>query len=134
MFTKELEIGKKAALEAGKVLEGLFGRLKKIEKKGEIDLVTEADYQAEKVIVDLIKIHFPQDNILTEEGSGQSQGSDRVWIIDPLDGTTNFSHSFPFFAVSIGLEVKNEMVLGLVFSPHMNEIFEAVPCAARALS
>ncbi|RPI76074.1 MAG: inositol monophosphatase, partial [Desulfobacteraceae bacterium] len=126
MFSNELEIGKQAALEAGKILEGLFGRLKKIEKKGEIDLVTEADLQSEKVIVDLIKAHFPQDSILTEEGSGQSRDNDRVWIIDPLDGTTNFAHSFPFFAVSIGLEVKKEMVLGIVFNPRMSEFFEAM--------
>ena len=126
MFSKELEIARKAALEAGKVLEGLFGHLKKIEKKDEIDLVTEADLQSEKTIVDLIKTHFPQDNILTEEGSGQSRDNDRVWIIDPLDGTTNFAHSFPFFAISIGLEIKKEMVLGVVFNPHMHEFFEAV--------
>ncbi len=126
MFSKELEIARKAALEAGKVLEGLFGHLKKIEKKGEIDLVTEADLQSEKTIVDLIKTHFPEDSILTEEGSGQSRDNDRVWIIDPLDGTTNFAHSFPFFAISIGLEVQKEMVLGIVFNPHIHEFFEAV--------
>ncbi len=126
MWEKELYTARKAAKTAGKILNDLFGRVNKIVKKGEIDLVTEADLQSEEVIMKTIRHDFPQDSILTEESGSHKQLRNRVWLIDPLDGTTNFTHSFPFFAISIALEVDKEVVLGLVYSPRLGEHFEAV--------
>lgn len=125
MWEKEIDVACRAAEEAGSTLNRLFGRVKYIKKKGEIDLVTEADLQSERVILDIINRYFPQDSILTEEAGEFNHLSERVWIIDPLDGTTNFAHSFPVFAISIALEAKGELVLGVVYNPYMGEFFEA---------
>jgi len=125
MWKKELNIAKEAAKAAGKILSRLFGRVNHITKKGDIDLVTEADFQAEKAVMEIIRHNFPKDNILAEEAGNQEHSSERTWLIDPLDGTTNFVHGFPFFAVSIALEVEQEIVLGVVLNPYMNELFEA---------
>ena len=126
MYEKEIQVACQAAKEAGKILNRLFGKVKEIEKKGEIDLVTEADLQSEKIILDIISRSFPQDSILTEEAGAFNHLSERVWIIDPLDGTTNFAHNFPVFAISIALQVEGELVLGVANSPRTNEQFEAV--------
>ena len=125
MWQKEMETARGAALEAGKILKDLYGNIHRISKKGEIDLVTEADVASEKTVIDIITRDFPNDSILAEESGKQSKKSDRMWIIDPLDGTTNFAHSFPFFAVSIGFQVENEIVAGVVYNPVMDEFFEA---------
>jgi len=125
MLEKEHEIAALAARSAGGLLKKKFGNVQHIEKKGEIDLVTEADIAAEKVILELLRDHFPEDNILAEEAGAQDLSSDRTWVVDPLDGTTNFAHGFPFFGVSIGLEIEREMVLGIVYNPVMDEFFEA---------
>ena len=125
MWEKEMETARNAAIESGRVLKELYGNISSISKKGEIDLVTEADLMSEKVLIEAISSVFPNDRILSEEAGEQGQVSDRLWIIDPLDGTTNFAHSFPFFAVSIGLQVDNEVVAGIVYNPCMDEFFEA---------
>ncbi len=125
MFEKEYETAIKAARAAGLVLSQKFGSVLRVRKKGAIDLVTEADLAAEKVILEMLKDLFPDDRILSEEAGTVSGSSARSWIIDPLDGTTNFTHGFPFFAVSIGLEVEKEIVLGVVYNPFMDEFFEA---------
>lgn len=125
MLEKELNIARKAAQAGGKILADLFGHIKRITKKGDIDLVTEADLNAEKAIIEIIHDNFPDDNILSEERGELGRVSNRTWIIDPLDGTTNFVHGFPFFAVSIGLEIEQEIALGVVFNPHLDELFEA---------
>ena len=106
MWEKEMEVARQAAEEAGKILNGLFGQVKKIEKKGGIDLVTEADLLSEKAILDIISRNFPQDSILAEEAGEYHRHPERVWIVDPLDGTTNFAHAFPVFAISVALEIK----------------------------
>jgi len=126
MLEKESSVIREAARESGNILTGLFGKIKNINKKGEIDLVTEADIQSEKSILKIIRENFPGDGILTEESGEMGNLSDRVWMIDPLDGTTNYAHSFPFFAVSIALQVKGEIVVGMVFNPILNELFEAI--------
>lgn len=96
-----------------------------MKSKGYNNLVTEADTAAENLIVEEIKKKYPDNSILAEEsGIYETHGSHR-WIIDPLDGTSNFSHSLPIFAVSIGLEINGEIVLGVVFTPRINEIFYA---------
>jgi len=120
-----MAVARLAASEAGRILTQKLGRVNRIIKKGEIDLVTEVDMASEKAIVSLISGHFPQDTILTEESGEYRHRPERVWIIDPLDGTTNFTHNFPFFAVSIALAVEGELVAGVVFNPRMNEFFEA---------
>ncbi|MFC1493649.1 inositol monophosphatase family protein [Thermodesulfobacteriota bacterium] len=125
MWIKEMETARQAAIEAGRVLKELYGNIKSISKKGEIDLVTEADLMSEKVLIDAISSVFPYDRILSEEAGEKGEVSDRLWIVDPLDGTTNFAHSFPFFAVSIGFQVKNEVVAGIVYNPCLDEFFEA---------
>lgn len=125
MYESELVIAKNAAERAGKILNRLFGQVSQITKKGDIDLVTEADVQAENSIFEIIREHFPRDNLLSEESGSRGRTSNRTWIIDPLDGTTNFVHGFPFFAVSIALEVDGEVVMGVVHNPFMGELFRA---------
>lgn len=125
MWDKEMETARSAAMKAGSVLKKLYGNISRISKKGEIDLVTEADLASEKVVIDEVKLDFPADMIISEEAGKQGDKSGRLWIIDPLDGTTNFAHSFPFFGVSIALQVENETVLGVVYNPVLDEFFEA---------
>jgi myo-inositol-1(or 4)-monophosphatase len=126
MWDKEMEVARHASREAGKILTPRFGRVNHIARKGKIDLVTEADLETETLIVDIIRSHFPHDGILAEEGGEYGLDKARVWLIDPLDGTTNFAHGFPFFAVSIALQVGGECILGIVSNPYLDEHFEAV--------
>jgi myo-inositol-1(or 4)-monophosphatase len=126
MWKQEIAVARRAAKEAGKILSRMFGQVKQVTKKGKIDLLTEADLQSEQTILDIITRDFPRDSILTEEAGEYNHLPERVWIIDPLDGTTNFAHTFPVFAVSIALEVENEIVLGVIFDPYTGEHFEAV--------
>ena len=125
MWNKELDVARQAAREAGETLKHLFGRVHHVTKKGRTDLVTEADFAAEKIITDMIHKSFPQDGFVAEETGEHASNASRIWFIDPLDGTVNFAHAFPFFAVSIGLQVSGDAVLGVVFNPYMDEFFEA---------
>jgi myo-inositol-1(or 4)-monophosphatase len=134
MWEKESAAALTAAKAAGEIQTGLFGNLKDIRKKGEIDLVTEADIQSEKAIIKILREAFPDDGFLTEESGAINSDLERVWIIDPLDGTTNYAHSFPFFAVSIALQVKDEIVLGTVFNPVLNELFQAEKGAGATMN
>jgi myo-inositol-1(or 4)-monophosphatase len=120
-----IDVAMEAAREAGKILKEYYGREKKIEFKGEIDLVTEVDKKSEKIIVEILKRHFPDHSILAEEGNNRQEASEYKWVIDPLDGTTNYAHNYPFFCVSIGLEKNGEMVGGVVYHPIWDELFVA---------
>jgi myo-inositol-1(or 4)-monophosphatase len=100
-----------------------LGKLK-VEQKGNNDFVSDADIAAEKAVIDCIHKHYPEHAILAEE-SGVSGESDTVWIIDPLDGTTNYLHGFPVFAVSIGVQVNGRMEHGVVYDPLRQELFTA---------
>jgi myo-inositol-1(or 4)-monophosphatase len=102
-----------------------FERGIRVEFKGKYDLVTEADRQSEALIVSLIRERFPGHDILAEEADYGKLSSDYRWIIDPLDGTTNFAHGFPWFAVSIALEVRGELTLGVVYNPYVGEFYLA---------
>jgi myo-inositol-1(or 4)-monophosphatase len=115
------------AREAGQILLEKFGRKININKKGEIDLVTEADLAWEKLIVEKIKSHYPKHSILAEEsGEAVREGENTwKWIIDPLDGTTNYAHGYPCFCVTIALEHQGEIVLGVTFDPTRDEVFAA---------
>ncbi len=96
----------------------------KVEQKGHNDYVSEADYAAERAVIDTIHKHYPDHAILAEETGAQGE-SDTVWIIDPLDGTTNYLHSFPVFAVSIAVQQKGRLEHGVVYDPIRQELFTA---------
>jgi myo-inositol-1(or 4)-monophosphatase len=116
------------ARAAGQLLLEKYGRITTITKKGDFNLVTEADLASEAMIIDRIKSHYPRHMILAEE-SGDTvvvDGDTRwKWIIDPLDGTTNFAHSYPCFCVTIALEHDGELVIGVTYDPTRNELFTA---------
>ena len=113
------------AREAGSLLERYYDQRVAVEYKGEFDLVTAADRASEKLVVERLRSHFPSHSIVAEEGGGVEHDSGYVWFVDPLDGTTNFAHSFPVFAVSIGLQHNNELVAGVVYDPIRKELFSA---------
>ena len=112
-----------AAARAGEILRRYWGRTHNVEKKGAIDLVTEADLASEDAIVGLIRTSFPDHAVLAEEG-GATPGKDRCeWIVDPLDGTTNYAHHLPEFSVSIAFALEGDIVFGLILSPVTGELF-----------
>jgi myo-inositol-1(or 4)-monophosphatase len=117
------------AQEAGRVLAEKFGRALQITNKGDIDLVTEADIAAERLIVERIRSYHPRHQILTEEAGDIliEGGADSAykWIIDPLDGTTNYAHGYPVFCVSVALEHEGRIVVGVVYDPTRDELFAA---------
>jgi myo-inositol-1(or 4)-monophosphatase len=122
----QLAIAIDVARDAGRFLIDRFGSALDVRHKGEVDLVTEADEGAEALIVEKLRHYFPDDRIMAEEGTGGSAGdAARVWIVDPLDGTTNFAHAYAVFAVSIALEVDGEVAVGVVYAPALNELFTA---------
>lgn len=116
-----------AAKAGGGVLKKHLGKLTTIESKENFsDLVTIADRESESIIVDILEEHFPDHGILAEEShSGATRDTDFLWVIDPLDGTTNYAHSYPFFAVSIALLYIGKPILGVVFDPIADELFQA---------
>lgn len=113
------------AREAGELLEHHYARSVSFEYKRESDLVTVADRASESLIVERLRTRFPSHSIVAEEGSGIDRGSDYVWHVDPLDGTTNFAHGFPVFAVSLGLVRNGDVVAGVVYDPLRKELFSA---------
>jgi len=116
----------KAITEAGKILQENFEGNFKIESKDTIsNLVTEIDKRSEEKIIEVIKDDFPLHNILSEEIGALTQESDYKWIIDPIDGTINYAHSIPITCISIGLEHNDEVIMGAVYNPMMNELFFA---------
>jgi myo-inositol-1(or 4)-monophosphatase len=123
--SSSIVVATEAAREAGALLMDFYQRRIPYQLKGEFDLVTEADKAAENLIVGRLKKEFPDHTIVAEEGGGQERHSEYEWFIDPLDGTTNFAHSFPVFAVSIGLQRQGQMIAGVVFDPTRNELFTA---------
>lgn len=114
-----------AALAAGKLIKSSVGKVKKITYKGRINIVTDVDKRSEAMIIKKILSVFPDHSILAEEIGAQDRCCGYKWIIDPLDGTTNFAHSFPFFCVSIGLEKDGDIILGVVYDPARDELFFA---------
>ena len=123
-----LNFATQVAREAGNLLVQRLGAAQ-ITNKGDIDLVTEADIAAEELIIDRIRSHYPLHAILAEEsGEAVSVGPGRSewkWIVDPLDGTTNYAHDYPCFCVSIALEHAGVLELGVVYDPMRNEMFAA---------
>jgi myo-inositol-1(or 4)-monophosphatase len=124
-----LEIATKAAKTAGKFLKQSVGNIKEIRQKygQEKNLVTEIDKKSEKMIIEMVRTSFPDHSILAEEGGdgSESRPAEFKWIIDPLDGTTNFTHGFPVFCVSIGIEVEGKLQYGVIYDPNFDELFTA---------
>ncbi|MEB3197636.1 MAG: inositol monophosphatase family protein [Candidatus Sericytochromatia bacterium] len=115
------------ARAAGQVLREGLNSPREIRYKGAIDLVTEMDLAAERIILDAIRARFPDHAILSEE-AGASEGATRGgyrWVVDPLDGTTNYAHGLPLFCVSIGLERDGVPVLGVIYAPVLDELYAA---------
>lgn len=123
----ELEVAIATAREAGALLRNSLGRVRDVRYKGLVDPVTEADRASETLIAERLRSHFPNDQLLAEEGSGSDRnaGSQRLWIVDPLDGTTNFLHGNPVFCVSIGLHIAGVPQVGVVYDPMRDEMFAA---------
>lgn len=122
-----LEAAVDASQEAGALLLKYAGAGFNVEYKNPINLVTDADRAAEQCVIDHIKAHFPTHRFLAEErGRLEEAQSPYLWIIDPLDGTTNFAHGYPSYCVSIGLEYEGRCVLGAIFDPSRNELFTAI--------
>jgi myo-inositol-1(or 4)-monophosphatase len=122
---REKETAFRAALEAGRLIATRRGDIKSVDYKGAFNLVTDVDKLSEKLIIDLIRSEFPDDEILAEESGASREKSKRRWLIDPVDGTTNFAHGYPFYCVSIGLEKDGQRFLGVVFNPISDELFWA---------
>jgi len=120
-----LNFAVETAREAGQILLEKFGRKISITKKGDINLVTEADFASEKHIIERIKSHYPKHSILAEESGASDIENEWKWIIDPLDGTTNYAHGYPCWCVTIAAEHRGEIVLGVTFDPTRDELFAA---------
>lgn len=114
-----------AARIAGRYQKYRFASALNIELKGEKDLVTEVDKESERLIVEHLLAHFPGHDIVAEESVYPQSGSPFRWIIDPVDGTTNYAHGFPWFCSSIGLELEGELVAGVIYNPVYDELFTA---------
>jgi myo-inositol-1(or 4)-monophosphatase len=123
--TEFLSTAEKAARTAGRILQDWAGRFT-VSEKGPADLVTEADVASQEAIYGILNERFPDHGFVGEEGlrSGPRDAEYR-WIIDPLDGTSNYVHRFPYYAVSIGLEWRGELVAGVIYDPTREELFTA---------
>ncbi|CAH9081657.1 unnamed protein product [Cuscuta epithymum] len=125
-----LAVAVDAAKQAGEIIRNGFHQKKHIEHKGSVDLVTETDKACETLIFNHLKHHFPTHKFIGEETTaayGASELTDEpTWIVDPVDGTTNFVHGFPFVCVSIGLTIGKKPTVGVVYNPIMNELFTGI--------
>jgi myo-inositol-1(or 4)-monophosphatase len=120
---KTLEFAKRLAEKVGDNIACRASKHKRISFKGEIDLVTQFDRQAQRMILNALRLRNPEYGILSEENVDQHAGHPMRWIIDPLDGTTNFAHGLPIWSISIGLEVERKILLGVVYDPNRREMF-----------
>lgn len=119
------ELAKKVALKVGKILKENIYKERIISYKGRINLVTEMDTLSENIIVETILKKYPEHSILAEESHNIETESPYRWLIDPLDGTTNYAHGLPFFCVSIALEEEGEIKFGIIYNPMLDELFTA---------
>ncbi len=121
-----IEDVKNIALEAGELIRSYFGKKFEVEyKTNESNLVTEVDKASEKLITEFINKKYPSHNILAEEGSSVNKNGEYTWVVDPIDGTTNFAHGLPIFSVSIGVQKNDETILGVVYDVMMDVIYSA---------
>lgn len=127
-LTQALIAAREAAREGRKVLLHYFGQLKKVQEKAHAGLVSEADVESEKAISRILKAHFPQIPVLGEEEAFLTRDehvASSTWVVDPLDGTTNYVHGFHVFCISIGLQWKGQLTTGLVDVPILDKVYEA---------
>lgn len=113
------------AFESGRIQKRHFEGSFRIRHKGDINLVTDVDLSCQARMIELIGERFPEDEIIAEEKDNAFGCGENRWIIDPLDGTTNYAHGYPFFATSIGYESKGQMIVGVVYNPIFDELFFA---------
>ena len=121
-----LTVATQAAQAGGEILQNFWGKLENVQEKTPGNLVTEADTASERVVLDILKTAFPEHRILAEEsGASGEMTSSYVWAVDPLDGTTNYTHHFPVFSVSVGLLLNGQPIVGVVYNPITDELFTA---------
>ena len=125
MSWRYLAVASEAVLRAGRLQRERYASGVAVEYKGEIDLVTEVDRACELPILETIRGRYPDHDIVTEETDLGRTGSRFVWFIDPLDGTVNFAHTYPFFCASVALALDGEIVAGAVYDPLRDELFTA---------
>ncbi|TMA35768.1 MAG: inositol monophosphatase [Deltaproteobacteria bacterium] len=123
-----------AARRAGALIRARYGERQQVSFKSEVDLVTPVDREAERLILDTLLGAFPDHGVVAEESTARPARDGHQWYVDPLDGTTNFAHGYPHFAVSIALARQDEFVLGLVYDPLREETFTAVRGAGARLN
>jgi myo-inositol-1(or 4)-monophosphatase len=123
-ISEYLRVGEQAVRAAGATIQEWVGKTN-VHHKGPADLVTEADFAAQEVVRATVLGAFPEHSLLGEEGGGSSEPAEFRWIVDPLDGTTNFVHHVPHYAVSLGLEYQKRIIVGIVFNPSMDECYMA---------
>jgi myo-inositol-1(or 4)-monophosphatase len=123
-MTNYLDVATNAARQAGAIVREGYGQALHITHKGAIDLVTEYDQRSEALILGALRRAFPGHAINSEE-SGRAAGDDYEWLVDPLDGTTNFAHKFPVFSISIALTFQRRLIMGVVYDPVRDELFAA---------
>jgi len=123
-----------AAVDAGQYLKKNLDESRQIYFKGEVNLVTDFDNRSQEMILERLFARFPEHDFLAEEGLSEEKGADFRWIIDPLDGTTNYAHRFPIFCVSIALEKRGDIILGVVYDPMREEQFSAVKGRGASLN
>ncbi|HEX6791832.1 MAG TPA: inositol monophosphatase family protein [Candidatus Krumholzibacteria bacterium] len=139
-YERELEVARAAAVRAGEVVTASYSRIGEsdVDQKGRNDYVTVVDHKSQQILVDAIRAAFPKDTIVAEEtlASGFNHGADprRRWYIDPLDGTTNYIHAYPVFAVTLALEVDGDLKVAVTYSPVHREMFHAVRGAGAYLN
>jgi len=120
-----LEFAIQLAFESGRIQKKYFQKTLSIMHKGEINLVTNVDLECESRILELVREDFPDDEVISEEKTNVYEAGRNRWIVDPLDGTTNYAHGYPFFCTSIAYEVDGEIIVGVVYNPIMDELFLA---------
>ncbi len=118
-----LEFAIHCAFESGMIQNKYFQKRFGIHHKGEVNLVTDVDMACQEKIIELIKENFPDDDIISEEKTNRYDGKKNRWIVDPLDGTTNYAHGYPFFCTSIAYEENGEITHGVVYNPIFKELF-----------
>lgn len=122
---KFIDTAIRLAVKSGDYARKRKGSIRNISYKGEINIVTDVDKKCERLIIDGIKKEFPYHSILSEEGYPQPTKGSHRWIIDPLDGTTNFAHGLAIYSVSIALEIDGRVMVGVVYNPETKELFHA---------